>query len=79
MDFEKIIDDCLKFGNDGSAWNITNWDNARTYIREAIYASQREAVEHSVHPTPLTLFGMRVEIANWLKPGQWFIRPSRRG
>ncbi len=37
------------------------------------------AAEQGVHPTPLTLFGMRVEIANWLKPGQWFIRPSRRG
>jgi len=42
MDYEKIIDDCLKIGNDGSAWNIKNWDNARTYIREAIYASQRD-------------------------------------
>ena len=30
-------------------------------------------------PDTATLFGMRVEIANWLKPGQWFIRPSRRG
>ena len=36
------------------------------------------ATQQSVQRTPLTLFGMRVEIANWLKPGQWFIRPSRR-
>jgi len=36
------------------------------------------ATQQNAHPPPLTLFGMRVEIANWLKPGQWFIRPSRR-
>lgn len=40
---------------------------------------EKESAQHSVHPTPLTLFGMRVEIANWLNAGQWFIRPSRRG
>ena len=39
---------------------------------------QRNAAQHGVHPTPLTLFGMRVEIANWLNLGQWFIRPLRR-
>ena len=38
-----------------------------------------DTAQQSVHPTPLTLFGMKVEIANWLNPGQWFIRPSRRG
>jgi len=38
-----------------------------------------QSAQQGVHPTPLTLFGMRVEIANWLKPNQWFIRPSRRG
>lgn len=25
-----------------------------------------------------TLFGMRVVIANWLNPGEWFMRPQRR-
>lgn len=40
---------------------------------------EEKAAQQGIHPTPLTLFGMRVEIAKWLKPGQWFIRPTRRG
>jgi hypothetical protein len=36
------------------------------------------AAQHHMHGTPLTLFGLPVEIATWLKPGQWFLRPSRR-
>jgi len=58
----------------------TKTDRANEIHRLACEEVARlQAVEQSVHPTPLTLCGMRVEIANWLNPGQWFIRPSRRG
>ena len=49
---------------------INNFLSAKDSVRD-------DDADKSATPTPLTLFGMRVKIANWLKPGQWFIRPAR--
>ena len=66
-----------------SMFGVDNPENTMGYILVLSALEQAykkgEAAQPSVHPTPLTLFGMRVELANWLKHNQWFIRPSRRG
>jgi hypothetical protein len=54
MDIEKIIEDCLKDGNtkgNGQAWEVLDWDNAKTKIRSAIIKS----AQHNAHPTPESL------------------------
>jgi hypothetical protein len=47
-------------------------------FQDFIQWCQWKATQQNTHSTPLTLFGMRVEISNWLKPSQWFICQSRR-
>jgi len=64
--------------DEGEWWLEFYADDIRYGVSVAEILALEIAAQHSAQRTPLTLFGMRVEIANWLKPGQWFIRPPRR-
>ena len=62
----------VKESGNSNKYGFTTAEQAIAFLQGEIAAQQ------NAHTDAATFFGMRVETANWLNPGQWFIRPSRR-